>query len=194
MTIKEFIIKNIKEAKVLYNIPFISISLDLIQNAVQNKKLIDVRVSYVCGGAITSWNLAVRGYNPTEELMKSGQASDLLVLWVKTILQEFEVDAEADVLTSCTDSGSDVKRALEVVFPTHREWCVSHLIHLALADAFRSSVDPSKSKNTEVRELMNSCRKVIETVNKSKLLKIKVDNKMLDEFGTICKLRNSPSH
>jgi hypothetical protein len=51
--------------------------------------------------------------------MKSGQASDLLVLWMKNILQEFEVDAEADVLTSCTDSGSDVKRAFEVVFPMH---------------------------------------------------------------------------
>jgi hypothetical protein len=91
---------------------------------------------------------------------------------MKTILQEFEVDAEADVLTSCTDSGSNVKRALEVVFPTHREWCVSHLFHLALADAFRSSVDPSKTKNTEVCELMNACCKVIETVNKSKLLKL----------------------
>ena len=188
MTIKQFIIKNIKEAKVLYNIPFISVSLDLIQNAVQNKKLIGVRVSYVCGSTITSWNLAVRGYNPTEEVMKNSQASDLLVLWMKIILQEFEVDPEADVLTSCTDSGSDVKRALEVVFPTHREWCVSHLIHLALADAFGSSVDPNKTKNTEVRELMNACRKVIETVNKSKLLKLRVDKNMLEDFGRITKL------
>jgi hypothetical protein len=125
---------------------------------------------------------------------RGGQASDLLVLWMKTILQEFEVDPEADVLTSCTDSGSDVKRALEVVFPTHREWCVSHLIHLALADAFGSSVDPNKTKNTEVRELINACRKVIETVNKSKLLKLRVDKNMLEDFGRISKLRNSPTH
>ena len=110
------------------------------------------------------------------------------------ILKEFHIEAKDDVLTSCTDSGSDVKRALEVVFPTIREWCVSHLLHLALADAFGSHVDPKKTKYSEVHELMNSCRKVIETVNKSKLLKIKVDNKMLDEFGTICKLRNSPTH
>jgi hypothetical protein len=98
------------------------------------------------------------------------------------------------VLTSCTDSGSNVKCTLEVVFPTIREWCVSHLLHLALADAFGSSVDPNKTKNSEVHDLMSSCRKVIETVNKSKMLKIKIDSKMLEEFGVVCKLRNSPSH
>jgi hypothetical protein len=87
-----------------------------------------------------------------------------------------------------------VKRALEVVFPTHPEWCLSHILHLALADAFGSHIDPNKMKNSEVRELMNTCRKVVETVNKSKLLKIKVDNNMLTEFGKICKLRNSPNH
>ncbi len=110
------------------------------------------------------------------------------------ILVEFKINAEDHGLTSCTDSGSDVKQALEVVFPTIREWCVSHLLHLALADAFCSSVDPNKTKNSEVRDLMTSCRKIIETVNKSKLLKMKFDNKMLEDTGTVCKLRNSPSH
>ncbi len=130
-----------------------------------------------------SWNLAVRGYNPSAESVANIRASDLLVEWMKLILQEFHITADDHVLTSCTDSGSDVKRALEVVFPTIREWCVSHLLHLALADAFGSSVDPNKTKNSEVRDLMSSCRKVIETVNKSKLLKIKIDSEMLQEFG-----------
>jgi hypothetical protein len=75
---------------------------------------------------------------------------------MKMILKEFHIEAEDDVLTSCTDSGSDVKRALELVFPTIRELCVSHLLHLVLADAFGSHVDPKKTKNSEVRELMNS--------------------------------------
>jgi len=35
---------------------------------------------------------------------------------------------------------------------------------------------------------------VIETVNKSKLLKVKVDNKMIQEFGYAIKLKNSPAH
>ena len=71
---------------------------------------------------------------------------------------------------------------------------MSHFLHLALADAFGSHVDPNKTKNSEVRDLLNSCRKVIETVNKSKLLKVKVDNKMIQEFGYAIKLKNSPAH
>jgi hypothetical protein len=113
---------------------------------------------------------------------------------MNSILEEFGVNPREDVLTSCTDSSSDVKRALEVVFPTHREWCISHVLHLALADAFGSHIDPNKTKNGEVCELMNACHKVVETVNKSKLLKIRVDNNMLTDFGKIIKLRNSPNH
>jgi len=194
VTVRQHIISRIKEALEYFHVPFLSVSLDLIQNAVQNKKLIGLRVSYAFGGSLVSWNLAVRGYNPSAESVANIRASDLLVEWMKLILQEFHITADDHVLTSCTDSGSDVKRALEVVFPTIREWCVSHLLHLALADAFGSSVDPNKTKNSEVRDLMSSCRKVIETVNKSKLLKIKIDSKMLQEFGVVCKLRNSPSH
>jgi len=56
------------------------------------------------------------------------------------------------------------------------------------------NVDPNKTKNSEVHDLLNSCWKVIETVNKSKLLKVKVDNKMIQEFGYAIKLKNSPAH
>ena len=65
-----------------------------------------------------SWNLAVRGYNPTENEIEEGRASALLVTWLQHILREYDIDPEEDILTSCTDSGSDVKRALEVEFPT----------------------------------------------------------------------------
>jgi len=87
----------------------LSISLDLIQNAVQNKKLIGVRVSYILGSAMKSWNLAVRGYNTTEKEIVDGKASALLVTRVCHILKEYDIDPEEDVLTSCTDSRSDVK-------------------------------------------------------------------------------------
>jgi hypothetical protein len=192
--IRQLIMDHIKEAKMVYTIPFLSISPDLIQNAVQNKKLIGVWISYISAGVMKSWNLAIQGYNPTEQQMKEGRASELLVEWMNCILEEFNIDAEEDVLTSCTDSGSNVKRALEVVFPTHHEWCVSHLLHLGLADAFGTHIDPNKTRNSEVRELMNACRKVVEMVTKSKMLKIKVDTNMLTDFGKICKLCNSPGH
>ena len=163
VTVKNKIIKQIQEAREYYCLPYLSLSLDLIQNEVQNKKLIGLRVTYSFQGCSVSHNLAVRGYNPTERQMTSGiPASELLITWTKMILQEFSINAEADILTSCTDSGSDVKKALEKVLPTLREWCISHLSHLALADAFGSSLDPAKSRNIEVRDLLNQCRKVVE--------------------------------
>jgi hypothetical protein len=67
VTIRQQITSIIKEAKMFYTIHFLSVSLDLTQNAVQNKKLIDLRVSYAYGGSLRSWNLAVCGYNPTAE-------------------------------------------------------------------------------------------------------------------------------
>jgi len=136
----------------------------------------------------------VRAFNPTLHGMASRQASNLLIEWMINIVEEFGIEAEKDILTSCMDSGLDVKRALEKVFPTHHEWCVSHLLYLALADAFGSSVDPSKTKNKEVRDLLSQCCKVIETVNKSKVLKLKVDNNMIHDYGRVIKLKNSPSH
>ncbi len=172
-----------------------SLTLDLIQTEVQNKKLIGVKVTYIHHGAMVSWNLAVRAYNPTAKQMEGEKkASELLMDWCKLILQEYNIHPEKHILTSCSDSGSDVKRALEVVFPTHREWCVSHLTHLALADAFGSSVDPSKTKNADIRRVLNDCRKVIETVNKSKVLKAKFDEKQKNDLGKELKLKNTPSH
>jgi hypothetical protein len=194
VTMKQMIMGNIKEAKQHYTIPFLSVSLDLIQNSVQNQKLIGVRVSYVNGQHMKSWNLAVRRYNPTEQEVREGKASALLINWSGYILKEYDIDPDNNILTSCTDSGSDVKRALEVELPTYREWCVSHLIHLALGDAFGSSVDPKKSKNTEIRDFINACRKVVESVNKSKLLKMKLEEGMRKDFGNVVKLRNSPTH
>jgi len=138
-----------------------------------------------------SWNLAVRAFNPTLDDMASQQASNLLIEWMINIVEEFGIEAEKDILTSCMDSGSDVKRALEKVFPTHRKWCVSHLLHLALADAFGSSVDPSKTKNKKVRDLLNQCHKVIKTVNKSKVLKLKVDHNMKRDYGRVIKLKTA---
>jgi hypothetical protein len=194
VTVKNIIQNEFQEAKKQYTIPFMSISFDLIQNAVQNKKLLGVPVSYIAGGSVKSWNLAVRAFNPATDDMASRQASNLLIEWMIQILEEFSIEVEDNVLTSCTDSSSVVKRALEKVFPTHHEWCASNLLHLALADAFGSWVDPNKMKNKDVRFLLNQCHKVIETVNKSKVLKLKVDGNMLNNYGRVIKLKNSPSH
>jgi hypothetical protein len=194
VSIKQHIMECIRKAKYNYYIPFIALSIDLIQNELQNKKMIGVRISYVHENQLCSHNLAVRGFNPGREQMESQAASELLVDWCTIILKEFGITPEQDILTSCTDSGSDVKKALEKVFPTIREWCVSHLTHLALADAFGSHIDPKKTKNSDMRNFLMRCRKVIEKVNKSKNLKVTLEKKLLTEFGQNMKLRNSPSH
>ena len=99
-----------------------------------------------------------------------------------------------DILTSCTDSGSDVKRALEKVFVTYHEWCISHLTHLALVDAFGCHLDKTKSKNIEARSVIECWRKVVETINKSTSLKAMLDAKVQEDLGCSLKMKNSPAH
>jgi hypothetical protein len=135
-----------------------------------------------------------QGYNPLQGHLISKQASEILMEWCCMAVKEYRINPEKDVLTSCTDSGSDVKRALEDVLPTIHEWCVPHLTHLALADAFGSHVNPKKSQNSDMREFVSRCRKMVETVNKSKVLKSIFEGKVLTDFGHIIKLQNSPSH
>jgi hypothetical protein len=186
--IKKFISQEINAASKVYSIPFISLSIDLIQVEVQNKTMIGVRVSYIHYGQMKFWNLAVRAFNPSGKT-----ASELIMQWCRVILHEYNISMEMQVLTSCTDSGW-MSRAMEVLIPIMRKWCISHLTHLALADAFVSSVDPKKSKNSDVRLIINKCQKVIEKANKSKRLKESIEQKMRKEFGRAVKLRNSPAH
>ncbi len=173
VSIKQHIIEGVSDAKAKYNIPFISLSIDLIQNELQNKKMIGVRVTYINGNKLCDHNLAVRGYNSTREEMSASYALELLIEWCALILKEFAVHPEQDILTSCRDSGSDVKKALEKVFPTLREWCVSHLTHLALVDALGAMLTRTKSKNSDMRLFIVWCRKIIEKVNKSKNLNLR---------------------
>jgi hypothetical protein len=153
VTIKKFISQEINAASKVYHIPFISLSIDLIQMEVQNKKMIGVRVSYIHNGQMKSWNLAVRAFNPTLEEIEGGKtAPELIMRWCRVILHEYNI-----IMEPCTDLGSDIKRAMEVMILTMREWCISHLTNLALADAFGSLLDPKKSKNSDVCLIINKC-------------------------------------
>ena len=140
-----------------------------------------------------SHNLAVREYNPTPTEQRNDQASDILINWLRAVLIEFNIDLE-DILTSSTDSGSDIKRALEVVFKTLREWCTSHLLNLSLVDAFGTCVDKNKSKNKKAREIFSRIRRFVEFVNKSGMFKAVFDENVKDVFERFLKLHNSPQH
>lgn len=194
VSIKERIVDAIARARRSYSIPFISVNVDLFTSKTQNKKYVAVRLSYIDGGHQYSWNIAVREFNPSTSERKAARASELVVAWVRDICIEFGVEMQRDILTSSSDSGSDIKRALEAVFPTMREWCISHLIHLALVDAFGTNIDRSKCKNVPAQEIFDCVRSTTEKVNKSGNLKTLFDELTLAEFGAYRKLKNAPAH
>jgi hypothetical protein len=78
--IKKHISDEINAAAKAYHIPFISLSTDLIQMEVQNKKMIGVRVSYIHKGSMKTWNLAVRAFSPMLEEMEGGKTASELIM------------------------------------------------------------------------------------------------------------------
>lgn len=195
---KSRIIAALTEAKRYYEgLPFLSINIDLYQNKVSNQKYIAIRVSWSQKGTVMSYNLAIREYSPTFAERQTQQASELLVDWTRAVLDEFHLKANAsenDFLTGSGDSGSDVKRAMDVLLGIMREWCVSHLLHRLLLDGYGASVDKKDSKNLEAREVIEQCRKTVESVNKSEDLKLRFNELQKETVQMILKLKNSPVH
>jgi hypothetical protein len=111
--------------------------------------------------------------------------------WSSGVLEEFGIKVMLDVLTSTLDSGSDVKRTLDILIDAWWEWCISHLIHLALTEAFGTSIDPNNSKNVDARCFFQRIKKVIKVVNKSKYLQGAFKKAMLELLETYLKLLNS---
>lgn len=167
--------------------------LNRIRNRYQNQKYISVRIIWFHRGKSVSHNLGVRIFEPTVDERDRSAASDLIATWTKRVLAEFAI-TDRDLAFCTSDSGSDVKRALETRFDLPREWCISHLCHLALSEAFGTSLDPNKSKNKEAREIISKIRSTFETVNKSPALKCIFDEKVTEEFERTFKLKNAPAH
>lgn len=59
--------------------------------------------------------------------------SDVLGLWVREVLAEYNL-TEADLFSTVTDAGSDVKRLCLKVLPSKWEWCFPHLLNCALVE------------------------------------------------------------
>jgi hypothetical protein len=99
------------------------------------------------------YNLAIRRFASTidERQAKQNQLSTILHEWSSGVLEEFGIKVMLDVLTNTSDSGSDVKRTLDIMINVWWEWCISHLIHLALMEVFGTSIDPNNSKNVDAR-------------------------------------------
>ncbi|KAH8974357.1 hypothetical protein BDL97_01G098100, partial [Sphagnum fallax] len=131
------------------------------------------------------------GYNPARQ---AEQLSTILHEWSSGVLEEFSIKVMLDVLTNISDSRSDVKRTLDILINAWWEWCISHLIHLALMEAFGTSIDPNNSKNVDVRCFFQKIKKVIEAMNKSEYMQGTFEEAMLELLETYLKLLNSPQH
>lgn len=74
-------------------------------------------------------------FNPSVLERATTRVSRLLATWTEEIFREYGLSA-TDFVTATSDAGSDVKRLLETCLNIPREWCLAHIINLALVDAF----------------------------------------------------------
>ena len=101
-------------------------------------------------------------------------------------MNDYELSPE-NVLNATTDGGSDIKRLIEKKIGVPREWCLPHLIHLAVQDAFGVSV---RSKNKTVADITKDMRRVIEFINKSPKVTQRLREAQRAELGQTFKLVN----
>ena len=124
-----------------------------------NQKFLALRVSFNSNTQYNmSYNFTSR-FAPTTEERVDNQLSLVLSEWASGLVREFDTDVSRYVLTSCSDSGSDVKRTLDILMGLWWEWGISHMSYLALTDAFGTLIDPSKSKNSEGRDTFQEVKK-----------------------------------
>jgi len=194
-TCKKIIIMSFVEARSFFTIKYLSLYLDLIKSKMSNQKNLALGVCFNMSTRFNiRYNLAVRRFAPTTDERQAEQLSTILHDWSSGVLEEFGIKVMLDVLTITSDSGSDVKRTLDILIDAWWEWCISHLIHLALREAFGTSIDPNNSKNVDARCFFQRIKKVIEAVNKSEYLQGAFEEAMLELLETYLKLLNSPQH
>jgi len=160
-----------------------------------NQKYLALRV---CFNTLTrfniGYNLVVRRFAPTIDEHQAEQLFTILHEWSSGVFEEFGIKVMLDVLTSTSDLGSDVKYTLNILIDAWWEWCISHLIHLALMEAFGTSIDPNNSKNVDACCFFQRIKKVIEVVNKFEYLQGAFEEAMFELLETYLKLFNLSQH
>ena len=198
--IKSQIAFEIQEARVHYHpLPFLSIQIDLITDNITSRKYVSVKLTWMFKNILKSRILALREYSPSYMERQTEEASKMLGNWVIDVLKEVGVKVgdkvlEGDLLTGPSDSGPDVKKAVTDSLKVLREWCYAHLLNCTLQESYGSSVDKTKSKNPDVREMIDAARKVVETVSKSNAMATLLKETCKKELGQYYKIVNSPVH
>ena len=131
-SVKRSLLKELRQAKEEYDIPFMCFYVDLFTSKINNQKYVGIRTGYMNRlGQMKGNNIAIRVYTPMSHEFEIYAASELLIKWCHAVCAEFEISIEDDCLTSSSDSGPDVKRALEKLCSVMREWCISHWLRRA---------------------------------------------------------------
>ena len=149
--LKGIVVAELNEAKNRFRgLPFLCLNLDLYQNKISGDKYIGLRVSWSWSGKLFSRNLSMRWYNPSfadKENVKD--ATELLYKWSMGVLAEFGIVEQEHIFTSSGDGGSDVKKLMQKSIKAMREWCISHLLNVAMVDAFGTNPHLKYCKNRE---------------------------------------------
>ena len=77
--------------------------------------------------------LAIRQFNPTTEMLESNRLSDLLEKYLKSVLEEYDLDVSM-LFSATSDAGSDVKRLCDILLPGLWEWCICRMLNCALVE------------------------------------------------------------
>jgi hypothetical protein len=113
---KKIIIMSLAEARSFFTIKYLSLYLDLINSKMNNQKYLALRVCFNTSTRFKNgYNLTVHQFAPTTDERQAEQLSTILHEWSSGILEEFGIKVMLNVLTSILDSGSDVKRTLDIL-------------------------------------------------------------------------------
>jgi len=115
-TCKKIIIMSLVEVRSFFTIKYLSLYLDLINSKMSNQKYLTLRVCFNTSTRFNiGYNLAIHWFAPTTDERQAEQLCTILHEWSSGLLEEFGIKVMLDVLTSTSDSGSDVKRTLDIL-------------------------------------------------------------------------------
>ncbi|CAM9895380.1 unnamed protein product [Scytosiphon promiscuus] len=159
------------------------LNLDLWVDKFSSLKYIGIRLFYVDRQwQLKSRLIAVRQFNPSQELLSDNRLSDLLELYLESVLEEYGLDTTL-LFSATSDAGSDVKRLCKVLLPGLWEWCVCHMINCSLVEAFGTHVDPAKSHNPAARKVVMTVKKVVEHIRKSPRAKVVFEEEQVLQYA-----------
>ncbi|KAI0566434.1 hypothetical protein FGB62_8g28 [Gracilaria domingensis] len=137
--------------------------------------------------------LAVRHFRPEQALMGTTQLSTVLNVWFQKIIAGFNIDPEL-IMSSTSDSGSDVNRLCSILMPGSWAWYLPHLLLCVLVEAFGTCLSSNNVRNNGSCSLLKDVESVIEHIHKSKRMGTLVEDMQIREGRRTLKLLHNVLH